>query len=102
MEIKKIEFQQYDNNGNAWPCNTVFSKRRRNSSQIEKKPIEAITFEIVDIRKYSDNNRNEVALLSDLVKSLPDKYVKERMNQVKDSYPVIDDFLVEKLIMEAL
>lgn len=102
MDIKRIELRQYDSNGNAWPGNSVFFKRRKNSSQSEKKPIEAITFEIVDVGKTTDNVSRDIALLSDLVKSLPEEYVNERMTQVKDSYPLIDDFLVEKLIMEAL
>jgi hypothetical protein len=102
MEIKRIELRQYDSNGNAWPGNSVFYKRRKSISQSEKKPIEAITFEIVDVAKHPESSSDEISLLSDLVKSLPDDYVNERMTQVKDSYPVIDDFLVEKLIMEAL
>jgi hypothetical protein len=102
MEIKRIELRQYDSNGNAWPGNSVFLKRQKKNSQSEKKPIDAITFEIVDVGKHADTVSSEIALLSDLVKSLPDEYVSERMNKVKDSFPVIDDFLVEKLIMEAL
>lgn len=102
MEIKRIELRQYDSNGNAWPGNSVIYKRQKRISQSEKKPIEAITFEIVDVTKHPSNTSDEVALLSDLVKSLPEEYVSERMTQVKDSFPIIDDFLVEKLIMEAL
>lgn len=102
MEIKRIELRQYDNNGNAWSGNGAYYKRQKNASQSEKKPIEAITFEIVDVGKHTDSTASEVALLSDLVKSMPDEYVNERMAHVKDSYPVIDDFLVEKLIIEAL
>jgi hypothetical protein len=102
MEVKRIELRQYDSNGNAWPGKTVFFKRQKKTSQSEKKPIDAITFEIVDIGKHPESTSSEVALLSDLVKSLPEEYVNERMTQVKDSFPVIDDFLVEKLIMEAL
>lgn len=102
MEIKRIELRQYNNNGNAWQGNGAYYKRQKNAFQSEKKPIEAITFEIVDVGKHTDSTASEVALLSDLVKSMPDEYVNERMTQVKDSYPVIDDFLVEKLIMETL
>lgn len=102
MEIKRIELRQYDSNGNAWPGRKVFFKRQKKTSESEKKPIDAITFEIVDIGKHPENPSSDVALLSDLVKSLPEEYVNERMTQVKDSFPVIDDFLVEKLIMEAL
>jgi hypothetical protein len=102
MEIKGIEFRQYDSNGNAWPGDTVFSKRRKKISQKEKRPINAITFEKLDLSTHTADTENEIALLSDLVKSLPDEYVRDRMSQVKDLYPIIDDYLVEKLIMEVL
>jgi hypothetical protein len=102
MEIKGIGYRQYDSNGNAWPDNGVYNKRRKKNTQAEKKPINAITFDMLDLSKNIAENDNDIALLSDLVKSFSDDYVRERMNQVKDSYPIIDDFLVEKLIMEAL
>ncbi len=102
MEIRRIELRQYDSNGNAWPGKSVFPKKQMKISQSEKKPIDAITFEIVDVKKPAETVSSEIALLSDLVKSLPEEYVSERMTQVKDSFPIIDDFLVEKLIMEAL
>ncbi|MBN1604317.1 MAG: hypothetical protein JW915_22090 [Chitinispirillaceae bacterium] len=100
MEIKGIEFRQYDSNGNTWPGDTVFSKRRRKNSQNTKRPVSAMTFDMLDLNVRTVEN--DIALLSDLVKSLPDEYVRDRMSQVKDVYPIIDDYLVEKLIMEEL
>jgi hypothetical protein len=102
MEIKGIEFRQYDSNGNAWPGDTVFSKRKREIFQNKKRPVNAITFDTLDLNTNTAETENDIALLSDLVKSLPDEYVRDRMSQVKDVYPVIDDYLVEKLIMEEL
>lgn len=100
MEIKGIEFRQYDSNGNTWPGNATFSKRRKKNSQHTKRPVNAMTFDVLDLSVGTVES--DVALLSDLVKSLPDEYVRDRMSQVKDVYPIIDDYLVEKLIMEEL
>ena len=102
MNIKGIRYQNYDNRGVFWPKDSPGQKRQHERAPIVKKPIDAITVENFEVDDNRDSTDNEVALLTQLVKSLPDDYVKERMYQVRDSYPIIDDFLVEKLIMEEL
>ncbi len=83
----------------AYLRNRIISSRNGDGLS---RPIEALTFDSVDLSGNLPETRNEYKWLNDLVSGLPEKYTKRKMKEYLNSFPTIDDAVVEKLIMEEL
>ncbi|MBN1576974.1 MAG: hypothetical protein JW913_10505 [Chitinispirillaceae bacterium] len=79
--------------------NRIFAKQRRRTF---KQPVDAVTFDLVDLSGEELNRVGEYAWLTAIAATMSDKEVAIKMKKHRDSYPTIDDALADKIIMEAL
>ena len=79
--------------------NRLFSGERR---RLFKQPIDAVTFDRVDLSGEEPDRVVEYKWLTARVSTMSDDEVARKMKEYRDSFPTIDDALAEKIIMEAV
>lgn len=76
-----------------------FSGQRRRSF---KQPIDAVTFDVVDISGEEPDRVKEYQWLTVMVANISEKEVSRKMKEYRDSFPTIDDAVAEKVMMESV
>lgn len=79
--------------------NPLFSRQWRRSF---RQPIDAVTFDVVDISGEKPGRIDEYQWLKTLVSSMSEKEVERKMKDYRNSFTTIDDAVAEKIIMEAI
>lgn len=79
--------------------NRFFSGQRRRPF---KQPIDAVTFDLVDISGEEPDRVGEYQWLIAMVSTLSEKEVARKMKKYRDSFSTIDDAVAEKVMMEAV
>ncbi|HON12118.1 MAG TPA: hypothetical protein PLE24_14720 [Chitinispirillaceae bacterium] len=93
MQIKPVHANSYSGRGSSGE-NHYFRKKKL------KRPLDA--FIIVGGSERRNDPGPGLAFLRDFIELLPDEQVREKINNLRDSYENIDDFLIDKLIIEEL
>lgn len=75
------------------------SHRLKNKNIKPGKPIDAITFDAVELSGIKENSNS---WLVDYITDLPDSVVRERIKKFRDSFDCIEGCLAEKLIIEEI
>ena len=65
-------------------------------------PVEAITFDTVEISEETENEVSQIEMLVELINKMSDREVAGRIKKYRDSFETIDDALVDKLFIECL
>ena len=81
------------------PTKRAASKLRKH---LLNKPIDAVTFDSVEITGQELDEENSSASLISLIQNMSDQEVSRRMKKHRNTYQTVEDALVEKLFMEAL
>jgi hypothetical protein len=75
------------------------SKRLKVRSIKGKKPIDAVTFDAVELSGQKDES---YTWLASYINDLPDTVIRERTRVFRDSFESVEDFLVDKLIIDEI
>jgi hypothetical protein len=67
-----------------------------------KRPIDIIALDIIDVSGEKPKPADTQNWLTALVREMPEEEVARRMKKYRDSFPTIDEALVEKVFLEGI
>ncbi len=75
------------------------SKRLKYRSIKRNRPIDAVTFDAVELSGQKDES---YSWLASYINEIPDTVIRERARAFRDSFESIEDFLADKLIIDEI
>jgi len=75
------------------------SKRLKDRSIKRNRPVDAVIFDAVELAGQKDES---YSWLASYINELPDTVIRERTRAFRDSFESIEDYLVDKLIIDEI
>lgn len=100
MQVRPINNFGYDYRGNMLSNREKTAARKRQGIS----PIDAVTVDLnnADVVEIPENIKDNYCWLADYIKNIPDSVVNEKIKDYRDSFETVENFIVEKLLIEEI